>query len=108
MVDIIARGLAVQAGGEAGNSYTKAETDELLLGKQNVINAQNKLLSDFIEFNLTEEDIVRLWNEAKAANTTRIRVDGDNIQFLSDVSTDGDNIKIETESTFGYKDKIFL
>ena len=108
MVDIIARGMAASAGGAAGDSYTKAETDELLLKKQNLINAQNKLLSDFIEFNITEGDIIRLWNEAKAENETRIKVEGDNIQFLSDVAVDGDDVKIETDSTFGYKDKIYL
>lgn len=109
MVDIIARGLAVKGGGgSGGDSYTKAETDALLLKKQNLIDAEHKLISDFINFNLTEDDIVRLWNEAKAQLITEIRVDGDNIQFLTDVSTSGDDIKIETDSTFGYKDKIYL
>jgi hypothetical protein len=108
-VDIIARGLASRGGGGgSGDAYTKAETDALLNEKQNLINSQNKLSSDLIIFNISEEDLVRLYNEAKAETTTEYIVEGDTIKFLTDVSQTENSIKIETQSTFGYKDKVFL
>ncbi len=109
MVDIIARGMAANnSGGGSGDSYTKAETDALLSKKQNLITIINKLSSDLIDFNLTEEDVVRLFNEAKAEEQTEVEVNGDNIKFLTKTVAEGDDVKIKTGSTFAYKNKIHL
>lgn len=109
MVDIIARGMAANnSGGGGGDSYTKAETDALLSKKQNLITLISKLSSDLVDFNLTEEDVIRLFNEVKAEDQTEVEVNGNNIKFLTDTTTEGDDTKIETGSTFAYKDKIHL
>lgn len=107
MVDIIARGIAANKA-ESGETYTKAEVDALLAGKQNLITLINKLSSDLVDFNLTEEDVIRLFSEVKATEQTEVEVNGDNIKFLTDTTTEGDDTKIETGSTFAYKDKIHL
>ena len=109
-VDIIARSIAVNGsgGGGTGEGYTKDEVDNLLAQKQDLITLRNKLFSDLIEFNLTEEDIIRIHNEVKAELITEVEVDGDDIIFLTDVSTDEDDITIETESAFAYKNNIHL
>lgn len=135
MVDIIARGLATQGGGgSGGDSYTKAEIDAMMAEKQNtlvsgqniktingdsllgsgnvsvqaVIDAEHKLVSDLINFNITDADIVRIYNEVISETTTEVEVDGDNIKFLTDTSAEDDNVKIETDSTFGYKNNVYL
>lgn len=107
-VDIIARGLAAKGGGGSGDAYTKAETDALLAEKQPLITVQNKLNGDLVSFNLTEDDLVRLYNEARAEVETEYIIDGDNIKFLTEIEEDGNTLKFGTDSTFGYKNKIYL
>lgn len=68
MIDIIARAMAVAAISGAGNSYTKKETDDKLAQKQDLINAQNKLSSDVVDFNITAEQVKRLHDQVVNAN----------------------------------------
>lgn len=109
-VDIIARGLAVNngGGGGGGDRYTNAQIDEMLSRKQDLITVLNKLSSNLIAFNISEEDIVRIFGQAEAEQQTEYEVNGNTIKFLTDVTTDGDVIKFETDSTFVYKDNIYL
>lgn len=109
-VDIIARGLAVNngGGGGGGDRYTNTQIDTMLSKKQDLITVLNKLSSDLIAFNVSEEDIVRIFGQAEAEQQTEYEASGDTIKFLTDVTKDGDVIKIETDSTFVYKDSIYL
>lgn len=109
-VDIIARGLAVNnvGGGGGGDRYTNTQIDTMLSKKQDLITVLNKLSSDLIAFNISEEDIVRIFGQAEAEQQTEYEANGDTIKFLTDVTKDGDVIKIETDSTFVYKDTIYL
>jgi len=108
MIDIIARAMAVAAISGAGNSYTKQETDQKLAQKQDLINAQNKLSSDFVEFNVTQNDINALHALVMNEKQTEVTVQGNDIKILTNVATEGDDIKFETESVFAYKDDINL
>lgn len=109
-VDIIARGLAVNngGGGGGGDRYTNTQIDTMLSKKQDLITVLNKLSSDLIAFNVSEEDIVRIFGQAEAGQQTEYEASGDTIKFLTDVTKDGNVIKIETDSTFVYKDSIYL
>ena len=69
-----------------------------------------ELLADAVvdNNNISEEDIVRIFGQAEAEQQTEYEVNGNTIKFLTDVTTDGDVIKFETDSTFVYKDNIYL
>lgn len=102
MIDVIARGMAAnKGGGGGGDSYTKAETDALLREKQDLITLSEKLSPELIDYDFSK--VVTVDDEQ-----TEVEVEGNDIKFLTPVSTNGDEIKIETDSTHLDGDEILL
>lgn len=102
MIDVIARGMAAnKGGGGGGDSYTKAETDALLNEKQDLITLLKKLSPELIDYDFSKVATIDY-------EQTEVEVDGNNIKFLTPVSTNGDEIKIETDSTHLEGDEILL
>lgn len=100
MIDIIARGMAANKS-DSGDTYTKAEVDALLAEKQDLITLLKKLSPELIDYDFSKVTTVD-------DGQTEVEVDGNNIKFLTPVSTNGDEIKIETDSTHLEGDEILL
>lgn len=102
MIDIIARGMAAnKGGGGGGDTYTKAEIDAFLAEKQDLITLLRKLSPELIDYDFSK--VVTVDDEQ-----TEVEVEGNSIKFLTPVSTNGDEIKIETDSTHLEGDEILL
>lgn len=69
---------AAVAGGQGGDSYTKAETDALLNGKQNTIDSTHMLSSDLVD------DTNATHKFATAAQLSQIATNETNISTLSE------------------------
>ena len=102
MIDIIARGMAAnKGGGGGGDTYTKAEIDAFLAEKQDLITLLKKLSPELIDYDFSKVTTVD-------DEQTEVEVEGNSIKFLTPVSTNGDEIKIETSSTHLDGDDILL
>ncbi len=104
MIDVIARGMAAnKGGGGGGDTYTKAEIDAFLAEKQDLITLLKKLSPELIDYDFSKVVTVDVNDDQ-----TEVEVEGNSIKFLTPVSTNGDEIKIETDSTHLEGDEILL
>lgn len=74
---------------------------------QPLITETNKLSSDYVDFNVTADDIARLYHLASSELQTEVEVDGDIIKILTEITiVNGDEVEIYAGSSVSGDDII--